>query len=337
MRESIVDILRCPVCRAERQLRISEAESNEREIRRGSLTCAACTSRFAIDEGIICLLPDPVAHVARETAGLERFAEVMRRDGWDGERIRSLPYVQDGYWFVQATSYNQLVAEVDFKPGERLLDVGSNTCWASNLFARHGLEVVALDIALTEMQGLRTADYFLEDDSADGDGHEAVYFERLQSTMAEPALASATFDYVFCCEVLHHNSLPTLNATLRELHRVLKPGGKLLIINEPMRFPLNLKRSHAEDVADFEGFEHVYFFHQYYRAVRRAGFDPTILAPRYVQFWPGLPEQVPARFTKAAEAFRRYVARTRVLRRSYLAWKTLVAGDVGLNMIATKR
>ena len=40
-----------------------------------------------------------------------------------------------------------------------VLDVGSNTCWAANQFARRGLNVVALDIATAEMQGLYTAEF----------------------------------------------------------------------------------------------------------------------------------------------------------------------------------
>ena len=91
--------------------------------------------------------------------------------------------------------------------------------------------------------------------------------------MYDPALASESVDYVFCCEVLHHNDVANLNRTLEELYRVLKPGGTLFVVNEPMRFPLMLKRDHAEEVAEYEGNEHVHFFHQYLRAVRRAGFE----------------------------------------------------------------
>src|SRR5580700_11191942 len=47
---------------------------------------------------------------------------------------------------------------------------------------------------------------------------------------------------------------------LREAHRVLRPGGSLLVINEPLRWPTNLKRDHGAEVARFAGDEHVYFF-----------------------------------------------------------------------------
>lgn len=271
MRESLVPILRCPACLREGTLVLAAERRDRREVREGTLTCASCRREFAIVDGIADLLPDPPEFVARECAGLERFAAVMRADGWDRARIRELPDVDLDYWRGQAGAMRALLQRVNLEPGRRLLDVGSNTCWASNVFASRGLEVLALDICLCELQGLRTADYFIEDD-------RGVFFERVRSSMFEPALASASFDYVFCCEVLHHNDRAHLQRTLAEMFRVLRPGGRLLVINEPMRFPLRPKRDHAREVAQFEGNEHVYYLHQYLLAARRAGFSTTITA-----------------------------------------------------------
>lgn len=239
--------------------------NDEREVRHGTLVCERCAGAFEIADGIADLLWQPPDFVAREAAGLERFAEVMRADGWDRERILQLPDVHLGYWVQQGKAIYEVLDSAEFEPGQRLLDVGSNTCWASNMFARRGLDVVALDIATTELQGLRTADYFL--DSGE------VYFERLLSVMYDPALASDSMDYVFCCEVLHHNDRKNLRRTLREMYRVLRPGGRLFLVNEPLRFLLHPKLDHAREVADFEGNEHVYFAHEYYLAVRAAGFE----------------------------------------------------------------
>lgn len=264
MRESLLSILRCPRCLAERTLTMTARARDEREVREGTIVCSACDGTFEVSDGIVDLLWRTPAFVDREAAGLRRFADVMRADGWDRERILALPDVPLGYWVAQRHAIDHVLRSADFKPGERLVDVGSNTCWASNIFARAGLDVVALDIATAELQGLRTADYFLETGE--------VFFERLLSVMYAPALANESMDYVFCCEVLHHNDRDNLRRTLRECYRLLRPGGRLFVVNEPMRFPLRPKLDHADEVAEFEGNEHVYFFHQYVLAARAAGF-----------------------------------------------------------------
>lgn len=325
------EILRCPRCRHERTLELGSSSSDEREVREGTLTCSNCGQSYPVSEGIADLLYEPPEFVLREAAGLERFAEAMRNDGWDRDRILALPNVDLGYWYGQAVAMDALLATVDLQPGQRLLDVGSNTCWASNIFARRGLEVLALDIAKTELQGLRTAEYFI------GDG--SVFFERILSVMFDIPLASESMDYVFCCEVLHHNDLENLHRTMKEAYRVLRPGGLLLIINEPLRFPFNLKRDHAQEVAEYEGYEHVYFFHQYYLAARRAGFRLSVEEPAPDWFFRPWKIELAPETTAAAGARAlgaHLLRRSRLGRRLVLGYKTLLVGDVSLHMIATK-
>src|SRR5687768_8911121 len=99
MRESLLPLLRCPRCRAERSLVLADgAERDEREIRAGSLTCRACGHAAAVERGVVEALVDPPEVVRREAAGLERFAERMRADGWDRERVLRLPDEPSDYW-----------------------------------------------------------------------------------------------------------------------------------------------------------------------------------------------------------------------------------------------
>ncbi len=328
MREPTVEVLRCPRCRADGSLALTAAGSDEHEVREGLLTCSECGGEFQVRDGIMHLLHDPPDFVEREAAGLERFAETMRADGWDRERILGLPENEDqGYWQSQHLAMTHLLGNASFEPGQRLVDVGSNTCWASNIFAREGLDVIALDIATAQMQGLKTADWFIETGE--------VFFERMLSVMYDPALASESVDYVFCCEVLHHNDVDNLNRTLEELYRVLKPGGTLFVVNEPMRFPLMLKRDHAEEVAEYEGNEHVHFFHQYLRAAQRAGFKVERPWPR--------PGERPATDTsgraRAARAIS-HVPGSGYLREAVIAarwsWYHVIRGDRALALNCTK-
>jgi len=299
--------LRCPRCRAEAGLTLAAHAADEREVREGALTCTACAATFDVEGGIAKLLHDPPEFVVREVAGLERFAEAMRNDGWDRERVLALPDVELGYWVAQGRAIREILASVPFQPGERLLDVGSNTCWASNMLARAGLEVIALDIATTQLQGLATADWFLDTGE--------IYFERVQSVMYDPALASESLDYVFCCEVLHHNDAANLRRTLRECYRILRPGGRLIVVNEPLRFLAHPKLDHAQEVAEFEGNEHVYFAHTYVLAARAAGF--RITAPWMRGVAPG----------QWHPLLRPLVAGRRIGR---WAWRHVIAGDRSL-------
>lgn len=322
-------MLRCPRCKAEQTFELEVISRDAREIREGELTCRSCRQQYVINRGIVDLLYDPPDFVKREAGGLARFAERMRRDGWNKERILSLPYLDDGYWFVQAVSMNQILERIQFRHGERLLDVGANTCWASNIFAKRGLDVVALDITDVEMQGLITAEYFLESNT--------VYFERVLGTMFDPPLASDKLDYVFCCEVLHHNDSITLRRTFNEFYRVLKPRGRLIVINETMKFPLNLKPSFANHVREYLGYEHVFYFHEYYLAAKKAGFKVSVMEPAYDPFFRDLSSASAKTLTDevkliVAKSLRNY----RLARSLYLAYRNLLAGDVGLNLICTK-
>jgi SAM-dependent methyltransferase len=217
MRAGFAGRLRCPACGRERTLELQESSSDEREVREGALRCSACENEFAIHRGVPELLHDPPQHVLTEAAGLERFAEQMRQEGWDRALVRRLPDLEHGYWYVQSRAMHQLLTTVPFAPGESLLDVGSNTCWATNHFAERGLEAIAMDIATPELQGLYTADWFIEDG--------CVFFERLLGSMESIPLASSSVDYVYCCQVLHHNDLDGLRRTFAEIFRVLRPGG----------------------------------------------------------------------------------------------------------------
>jgi SAM-dependent methyltransferase len=332
MRESFPsEFLRCPVCRAERTLTIDPEEANPIEIREGRLRCRSCGNAFPLSRGVAELLVDPPEHIRRESAGLERFAEQMRASGWDRARILNLPdEAEDGYWFVQIATFLQLIEEVGPRPGEWVLDVGSNTCWATNRFAQLGLNAIALDIATVEMQGLYTADWFIE---------EGSYFERVLGTMNDLPLASGSLDYVYCCEVLHHNDLSGLRQTFREAFRVLKPGGRLLVANETLKTLRDRHGLHVDAVEQFDGYEHAHWALQYQLGARGAGFRVRLLPPAYRWFFDKHDLFVPAD-TPPLEAARRvahYIRRRwKPSRRAQLMWINNVIGGSQFSMIATK-
>jgi SAM-dependent methyltransferase len=323
--------LRCPVCRRDHVLCLEIDSSDEREVREGRLRCAVCGSEFAVHRGVPELLHQPPEHVRIEAAGLERFAEQMRAEGWDRERVRRLPHLENGYWYVQWRSLFQLLQGIGFRAGETIVDVGSNTCWAASRFARDGLRSIALDIATTELQGLYTAEYFIDDGE--------VFFERVLGSMEAMPLASASVDYVFCCEVLHHNDPEGLRRTFAEAFRVLRPGGRLLMVNETLRTLHDPHGVHVDHVAQFDGYEHAYWAWRYRWEAIRSGFYTEVMEPHYMPFFgddelPNPPQGGPV----AALGHRAAVLLQRrgLARRAYLAWLNHIRGGVSMNMVATK-
>jgi uncharacterized protein YbaR (Trm112 family) len=58
MKESIMEIIVCPVCKGPLELVV--AERNEREITAGSLICHKCNYTYPIKDGIPNLLPPDI-------------------------------------------------------------------------------------------------------------------------------------------------------------------------------------------------------------------------------------------------------------------------------------
>jgi SAM-dependent methyltransferase len=211
------------------------------------------------------------------------------------------------------------------------VDVGSNTCWASNHFAERGLRAIALDIATAELQGLYTADWFIEG----GD----VFFERVLGSMDAMPLASGSVDYVYCCQVLHHNDAESLRRTFAEIFRVLRPGGRLLMVNETLKTLRDPHGVHDEGVQEYEGYEHAHWAARYRWEATRAGLLTEVTEPHYRSFF-GDAELTLAPETKRLRALAMrlgFSLRSRgFARRAYLAWLNQVWGGASMNMIATK-
>jgi SAM-dependent methyltransferase len=332
VRPELVPRLRCPACRAGGALSLDAAERDAREVRGGSLSCARCGHVAPVAGGIADLLHDPPEFVVREAAGLGRFADLMRSDGWTRADVLALPYREgDGYWYAQRVLMEQVLETTPFAAGETLLDVGSNTCWASAMFAARGLDVTALDICEHEMQGLRTADWqFAAKD---------VYFDRVMGVMFDLPFADASFKWVWACEVLHHNHRENLARTYEEIHRVLEPGGSLIVANEPLRNLRTPKLRPGHEVAEFEGHEHAYMRHSYTSLARRAGFEVRVLGPRYhgtqrderFVLHEGL--SVPRLYLMATAVAVRKSPR---LKAAVLAARSFLLGGTALHMVCTK-
>jgi len=106
-----------------------------------------------------------------------------------------------------------LVRQLHLARGERVLDAGCGAGWLAERCVRVGARVAAMDIALAGVAGVRAR--FPEVNSLQvGDLYHLPY-------------VSGHFDVVILSEVVEH--IEDINAVFREVSRVLKPGGRLLI------------------------------------------------------------------------------------------------------------
>ena len=107
--------------------------------------------------------------------------------------------------------------DADDYVGRNVLDAGCGTgeyaCW----FAAHGSQVTGIDLSDGSLSEARAY--------ARQEGLRNVVFET--RSVLDTRLPSDSYDLVYCTGVLHH--IENSYSGLRELTRVLRPGGKILI------------------------------------------------------------------------------------------------------------
>ena len=241
---------------------MSVEERDQVEIRQGSITCRECQRSYFIRNGILDLLINPSRAIISERRG---WAELERMVVNTDELMLSLP---DGIgehkpaWRSQAENFHYIWSQLQLNGTEKVLDLGAGRCWATRYFARQGCLAVGLDVLLTRYVGLLTSDVYLK--------KEKVYFERLCGDMNQIPIRGNVFDIVFLSATLHHSS--NIKATLKQIHAVLKPGGQLILINEPVVVLFASKQLGCPEVEHGIN-EHVYRFLEYWHALKSLHLD----------------------------------------------------------------
>jgi 2-polyprenyl-3-methyl-5-hydroxy-6-metoxy-1,4-benzoquinol methylase len=107
-----------------------------------------------------------------------------------------------------------LLPLVDPRPGDRILDLGCAAGALTHFFSERGATVIGID---SEAKAIEKARSLFPD----------LQFE--QADVARLAQADHSIDKAVAGDLVEHLDEPTLNAMLRELRRVLVPGGTLSI------------------------------------------------------------------------------------------------------------
>lgn len=118
------------------------------------------------------------------------------------------------WWFVAMRQITDEIVSKRLKPGVRILDAGCGTGFNLGYYESRGArDVYGLDIADAALRHVRKRG-----------------FRRIaQASITEIPYASNTFDLVFSFEVVTQTPESMHDAELREMFRVLKPGGHLFI------------------------------------------------------------------------------------------------------------
>jgi ubiquinone/menaquinone biosynthesis C-methylase UbiE len=134
------------------------------------------------------------------------------------------------HWTTAMQSWNYLF---DFavacellgpRPDDLVLDFAAGTCWATELLGRLGVRTVSVDLSVEMMR--RGRERMAADSRLVFRDEAAFVTARGQSL----PFVAGSFEGVLCMNALHH--LPSYAAALREIHRVLKPGGRA-VFSEP--------------------------------------------------------------------------------------------------------
>jgi SAM-dependent methyltransferase len=102
--------------------------------------------------------------------------------------------------------------------GKSVLEIGLGEGAESELLIRHGARWSGVDLTAEAVERVRTRLTL----------RELPYTELRQGSVLDLPYADDSFDVVFSHGVLHH--VPEIRQAQREIHRVLRPGGELVIM-----------------------------------------------------------------------------------------------------------
>jgi ubiquinone/menaquinone biosynthesis C-methylase UbiE len=116
----------------------------------------------------------------------------------------------------------KIVSNVGLKPGMMMADIGAGT----GLFTLHFAQAVGAD---GKVYAVEIAKNFLEHIKARATKASAANVQTILCTPKSVELPEASIDLAFICDVYHHFEYP--QATLSTLHKALKPGGEIVLID----------------------------------------------------------------------------------------------------------
>jgi ubiquinone/menaquinone biosynthesis C-methylase UbiE/uncharacterized protein YbaR (Trm112 family) len=289
VKKELIRILKCPRCGCgefsfEGMPGGEQEAGKTAEIRSGRLSCGSCSEKFTVDEGILNLLYNPAEDITRQQKVICGADMDSRSEGGGFEINRAniqlyrkqflaLPEGDGSKLYKSvafrntaslASHYRAFTEKLALTGKEKLLELGADSCWSVSGFAKLGCDCVALDIS----HHLIVSDLYMREYN--------IYFERVIADMSRLPFRDESFDVVFCSQTLHHSM--NLQETLREINRVLKPGGKLALFSEPALGILFAwrKKFYGWEARKLGIIERAYTLYEWLGFLKKAGFAPEL-------------------------------------------------------------
>jgi len=115
--------------------------------------------------------------------------------------------------------FGQLLSALELRPGNRVLDFGCGTGWSSEMLARMGMDVVAMDVSSAALELARASASPRAREAAGREPHFQLY------SGGPLEFPDSHFDAVVVFDAFHH--LPNPQELLGEFCRVLAPNCRL--------------------------------------------------------------------------------------------------------------
>ncbi|MCE0484701.1 MAG: class I SAM-dependent methyltransferase [Methylacidiphilales bacterium] len=119
-------------------------------------------------------------------------------------------------------------SQAETKPPARLLELGCGSGWMAEFLALYGYDVVATNLASTELDIAQIRARLLHEKKC---GAKLKIVSAAMESVGRETEMNAPFDAVYVHEALHHAF--DWKKVLKEVHRLLGPGGFFFICNEP--------------------------------------------------------------------------------------------------------
>jgi 2-polyprenyl-3-methyl-5-hydroxy-6-metoxy-1,4-benzoquinol methylase len=167
-------------------------------------------------------------------------AEVTYRTKLPGQALEDIRQAElrKPFWFAGATKkyldeFTRLILlleAVNLQPPSRLLEIGCGTGWMAEFLAIEGFDVTGTSIAPTDIEDARLR---LNSIVAKGLRAKLRFEIAAMESVADTIGPRDSYDGVFVYEALHHAF--DWRRALQSAFACLKPGGWLLVCNEPNR------------------------------------------------------------------------------------------------------